>query len=386
MVLQKIFFSHKKYLKTQNRGRMRKVIITIITIFFIVSCSMKVNKPGENKQKMKTVKVETGSITVELEETGEIEPIKEIEIKSKVSGKIVRFYVEEGDFVHLGDVLADIEPDYNQAEQISQVKNSLELAEIRLENRRKDLDDMTKLFAENYISQNQLDEAKDALKEAKISYQSALQQYELIKEIESEGNVSKLISSASGTVIHRAVEEGEMVVSNTGSYAAGTVIMTLADLEKMVVNTRINEIDISKIHQNQVVRIQVDAYPYEKYSGMITKIAAMAVDYNNVKVFPIEITISEVDSKLKPGMTANVTIIGEEKEDILVLPIRAIFTDENGQDIVYKVENDSISGSVPIKTGINNFQQVEIVDGLEEGMEIALSKPVKQSEKRKGNK
>jgi HlyD family secretion protein len=189
------------------------------------------------------------------------------------------------------------------------------------------------------------------------------------------------MSVASGTVISKLVEEGEMVVSSVSSYSAGTVILKIANLERMIVKTKINEIDISKIHIGQKVKIKVDAYPYQQYFGEIIKIAAMATDFSNVKVFPIEIEIEKVDEKLRPGMTANVTIIGEERKDILVIPIRAIFSDETGQDIVYKVENDSISGSLPIKTGINDFQQVEIVDGLEEDMEISLSEPAKKEEK-----
>jgi HlyD family secretion protein len=362
---------------------MKKIGILIIIGILLWSCSAKVGKAGKKDDvKLRTATVKRGKITVELEETGEIRPIKEIEIKSKVSGKIIRFYVDEGDFVKKGDLIADIEPDYNQAEQISRVKSNLDLAKIRLDNRTKDLEDVKKLFTENFASRNQLENAQNALTEASINYQSAWQQYELIREIETEDNVSKLLSVASGTVISKLVEEGEMVVSSVSSYSAGTVILKIADLERMIVKTKINEIDISKIHTGQKVKIKVDAYPYQDYFGNIIKIAAMAADFSNVKVFPIEIEIKSVDEKLRPGMTANVTIIGEERKDILVIPIRAIFSDEMGQDIVYKVENDSISGPLPIKTGINDFQQVEIVDGLEEDMQISLSEPAKKEEKK----
>jgi len=339
---------------------------------------MKKGKKHPN-DKVKTTEVKKGEITIKLEETGEIQPIKEINIKSKVSGKIVKFYAEEGDFINKGEVIADIEPDYNQAEQISRVKNNLELTEIRLKNRKEDFTEKTKLFETQYISKKEIDAAKDALKEAQINYDSALQQYNLIKEIETEGNVSKLISTASGTVIQKLVEEGEMVVASSGSYSAGTVILKLANLKRMIVSSQINEVDISKIHKSQDVDIEVDAYPYEKYNGTIIKIAAMAINYNNIKVFPIEIEINNIDEKLKPGMTANITIIGEKKKDILVVPIRSIFSNEDGEDIVYKVENDTISENISIKTGINDFQQVEIIEGLNEGDKISLSEPKKIS-------
>ena len=355
--------------------------IVIVIVIVIGAISSKKKKSGKAAaEKVKFHLVEKGMITVKLEETGDIHPIKEIEVKSKISGKILKFFVDEGDFVNKNDLIAEIEPDYNQAETISRVKNTLDLSDLRLKNAQRDLSDKQELFNASYISQKELDSYKDALTEAEINYKSALQQYALIKEIETEENVSKIISTASGTVIQRSIEEGEMVVSNTNSYSAGTVILKLADLKRMIVESRINEVDISKIRNNQRVEIQVDAYPYEKYTGNITKIAAMAVTYNNVKVFPIEIEIKNVDDKLKPGMTANITIIGEKRKDILVVPIRCIFSDEDGQDIVYKVVNDTIGESITVKTGINNFQQVEIIEGIAEGDSISFTEPKKEEE------
>lgn len=357
---------------------MKKVLLVLAALILMMSGCSKGNKDKDevkNNSGGKHHVIETGEIVVKLEETGEIQPIKEFEIKSKVSGKVLHFFIEEGDYVVAGDTIALIEPDYNQAETISRVKSNLELAEIRLENAQRDYNDKKELYEENFISEIELDSYSDALAEAKIGYNAALQQYDLIKEIDTEGNVSNIISSASGTVIQKPVEEGEMVVASTSSFSAGTVIIMLADLERMVVRSRINEVDISKIRKDQQVKIQVDAYPYVDYSGRITKIAAMATEYNNIKAFPIEIEIENVDDKLKPGMTANITIIGEKKTDIVVVPIRAIFSDEDGNDIVYQVKNDTISGSIVVKTGINNFQQVEIIEGITEGDTISFQEP-----------
>ena len=359
---------------------MKKFIIIVVVIVIIVAVVGFISTKNKGKMKHKSEEVKSyivkkGGITVKLEETGEIQPIKEIKVKSIVSGKILKFFVEEGDYIENGDVIAEIEPDYNQAEKIARVKSTLELTAIRLKNAKRDYQDKLKLFEDNYVSQKEIDSYEDALTEAEINYNAALQQNELIKDIETEGNVSKIVSTASGTVIQKSIEEGEMVVASTNSFSEGTVIVKLADLERMIVKSRINEVDISKIRKNQEVEIQVDAYPYTKYSGKITKIAAMAVDYNNIKVFPIEIEIIDVDEKLKPGMTANITIIGEKKKGILVVPIRTIFSDEDGQDIIYKVKNDTIAESCVVKTGINNFQQVEIIEGIAEGDSISFSEP-----------
>lgn len=353
-------------------------LLSIVIAIMSSGCDKAQIKAQRQKQdKPKVHVVKKGNITVKLEETGEIQPIRDIEIKSKVSGRIIRFFVEEGHYVQNGDVIAEIEPDYNQIEMITRVKSNLELAEINLKNTERELNDKKKLYAQDFISSKELEAFEDALTKAQINYRSSLQQYELIKEIETEDNISRIVSTAAGSVIQKTVEEGEMVVSSTGSYTAGTVIVVLADLERLVVKSRINEVDIGKVRKNQLVDVQVDAFPYEKYKGQITKIAAMAVTYNNVKVFPIDIEILDVDEKLKPGMTANITIIGEEKKDILVVPIRTIFSSDDNNDIVYRVQNDTIGAQVFVKTGINNFQEVEIIEGLTEGDSISFSEPIK---------
>jgi len=357
---------------------MKKLLIILVagTLVFSFGCGKKQieSKRGKGKKSKSQHVVKRGSITVKLEETGEILPIKEIDVKSQVSGKIIKLYIEEGDFIHKGDLIADIEPDYNQAERIANVKSNLKLREIRLRNARKDYEDKTKLT--EYISEKELTDSEDYLIEARLNYDNAVSQYNLIKEIETEGNISKMRASASGTIIRKPVEEGEIVVAGSGAYSAGTVVVTLADLERMVVSSSINEVDISKILKGQKVSIKLDAFPYEEFHGSINSIAAMAISSNNVKVFPIKVEIEDVSAKIRPGMTANITIIGEDRQDIIVVPIRSIFSDENGLDIVYKVQSDTISASQIVKTGINNFQQVEIIEGIAEGDTISLVEKV----------
>lgn len=350
------------------------LIIIVVAAFFIFGKKSKKTESQSN-QKIRTTVVEKGEIVIKLEETGEIKPVREIEQKSKVSGKIVKLYFDEGDYVNQGDVIADIEPDYNQTYEITQKTRNLRTAEINLANAERDWNNKKTLFEQNYISETELDSYADALEKARIDHETYQLQYDSIKEIETKNDVSKVVATASGTVIQKQVEEGEMVISNTGNYSAGTVLYILADLRNMVVFSYINEVDIGKIAEDMLVDIQVDAYPYEKYSGIVKSIAPMAEMVNNVKVFPVEIAIDTVDDKLKPGMTANITIIGDKRSDILLVPIRAIFSDQLGNDVIYQVKNDTISGSVQVKTGINDFQNVELILGVAEGDTISLTEP-----------
>jgi HlyD family secretion protein len=360
---------------------MKKVIIWIIAIVVVIvilgTLFRKRDDSPAQSIPLRTVEAKLGEIKVVLEEVGEIQPIREVDIKSRVSGKVVKFHADEGDYVEPGDLIAEIEPDFNQASQISNIRNNLHLNRIRLENAQKDLGRKQTLFDKDFIPKDDVDKAIDELETANINYESALQQFELIREIDTEGNISRIVSTASGTVIQKTVEEGEMVISSTSSFSDGTVILKLADLRQMVVHSYINEVDIGKVFPLQKADIQADAFPYSKFTGEVSKIGVMAITRNNVKVFPLEIIVLEEDTPLMPGMTANVTIYGEAKSDIVVLPIRTIFSNEDGQDIVYKVVNDSLATTgTLVKTGINDFLSVEIIEGVEEGDVISLVEPL----------
>ncbi len=359
-------------------------IIVIVVIAVIVAGVVHMKKKAQmimgQFNAVKSVEVEKGEIVIKLEETGEIQPIREIDIKTKIGGKVTKFFVDENDYVKTGDIIAYIEPTYEQSAQITNIKNNLRSAEIRLKRAEEDVQNSRSLFKKNFISQRELDDAEDEYIQANLEHDKWVEQNQLIEDIETEGTIAKVVATASGTVIDKLVEEGEMVRSDIGSYSEGTVIVKLADLTNMIVSSSINEVDIAKIHKDQDVSIQVDAFPYKNYEGKITKISATAQESNNVKVFDIEITILDSDDHLKPGMTANVTIIGETKSDIVTIPIRAIFNNDEGNDIVYKVVNDTIAGEVVVKTGINDFQKVEIISGLEEGDRISLSAPPSMDE------
>lgn len=359
---------------------MKKIVIGVIILIVLVIigfCSLRLTVSKDSPEtELRYEEARLGEISIILHEIGEIRPLRKVEIKSRISGKVVNFFVNEGDYVERGDLIAEIEPDFNQASQIANIRNNIHITKIRLENAEKEYERRQKLFDQDFIAKSEVDNALDELEIARINHQSALQQFELIQEIDTDGNVSRIVSTGSGTVLEKMLEEGEMVVSSTSSFSDGTVIVRLADLKNLVVNSHINEVDISKVSVGQKAAIQVDAYPNQQFNGFIDRIGTLAITRNNVKVFPVEVRIEEKDTPLKPGMTANVTIYGESREDIVVIPIRAVFSDEHDNDIVYKVINDSLStAGTPVRTGINDFSVVEIIDGVIPGDKVSLIEP-----------
>ncbi|HRX76455.1 MAG TPA: efflux RND transporter periplasmic adaptor subunit, partial [Candidatus Cloacimonadota bacterium] len=320
---------------------MRKKWIVIIVIIVIIAAlavglSRCARKKGEAPQSSgdQTHTVAYGNIESKIEITGEVQPETVVAIKSRVSGKIVKFYVDENDYVQQGQIIADIEPDYVQANTLFNTKASLQLAELALSKARKDHADNQVLLDNNYISQSDFDHSFDALKNAEIQFEQASRQYAMIEDLDVPGTVIHVFATASGTVIERTVNEGEMVSSSINSYGEGTIVMRIADLNKMIVKSNINEVDIAKFKLKQQASIKLDALPYEEFSGAIVKIAPMAITENNAKVFPVEISINATGRQVKPGMTAALSIKGDSREHVIVVPIGAVFADDQNQDIV----------------------------------------------------
>ncbi|HOH60407.1 MAG TPA: efflux RND transporter periplasmic adaptor subunit, partial [Candidatus Cloacimonadota bacterium] len=215
----------------------KKRTLIIIAVLLIVIVAVVLTRCGKAKAKnpadasaaatMHTVAY--GNIDSKIEITGELQPETVVAIKSRVSGKIVKFYVDENDFVTSGQIIADIEPDYVQANTLFNTKATLQLAEITLAKARKDHQDNQVLLANNYISQSDFDHGQDALKNAEIQFEQASRQYEMIRDLDVPGKVTHVFATASGTVIERSVNEGEMVSSSINSYGEGTVVMRIAD-------------------------------------------------------------------------------------------------------------------------------------------------------------
>jgi HlyD family secretion protein len=218
-------------------------------------------------------------------------------------------------------------------------------------------------------------------------------------------------SPMDGLVIRREVELGDTVMSGVSSFNAGTVLMTVADVGTMIIKAGINEVDIGKVRLHQPVRITLDAYPKVRFEGEIERIAPAARLEEKVKVFDVEVAIDRQGTELRTGMTANVDIIGEKREGVLTVPVEAIFKRE-GTDVVYvrkaeapvDEEKGGFLASVfasddesdekeeeldekdrwkrdfearEVETGLASVDAVEILDGLDEGVEVAVEDPTR---------
>jgi HlyD family secretion protein len=385
------------------------------------------DKAGEEKDKVKTAKAEVADVQVRVTEVGSVEPDVKVDVKSVLSGKVVELLVREGDQVRRGQVLARVEPDVNQARDLSQVKNAVSEAEIALNEAKATYERNRDLLAQGLLSAQAGLESETRWRQAKAIHDSAMDKYRIVEEsgvpiavASTTGTMQRLnvTSPMDGVVIRRPIELGDTVMSGVSSFNSGTVLMTVADVGTMIIKAGINEVDIGKVHLDQPVKVTLDAYPKVKFAGKILRIAPAARLEEKVKVFDVEIAIEHQGAELRTGMTANIDILGEKRAKVLTVPVEAIFKKDE-TEVVYvrkpeapkAAEKGGLLSSVfaagksdtppaakldpkdawkekfevrEIETGLAAVDKVEVVKGLAAGTEIAVEDPTRPKEK-KGN-
>jgi HlyD family secretion protein len=355
----------------------KSAAFSLIVFCLLCSCTRSGSSGGnpsyDNPKRRDTppvIRVYRTDITQILEENGEIAPETSAEVKSRISGRVSEILVDEGDFVNKNDIIAKIEPDLEQARVITSLINNLKGKEIALANMKDEYDQKKQLYEKGFISRSEFQKTEDDLSLAEMEYNASYEEYTLFKsEIGSHSNIAverlSILSPIAGMVLKREVEEGELI-SGESSSRSGTLLFTIANLNRLVISVTINEVDIYKIDVGNKADILIAANPQGSYTGTVTKISPYAIDEKGIRVFPTEIMLSEQDTKLRPGMSAVVSISINAKKNVLAIPVTALFIEDNREYVIIPVENGGIN-KLYVKRGINDSQNVEIIEGLKEG-------------------
>ena len=377
----------------------------------------------DEKGKTKTAKAELADVQVRVTEVGSVEPQVKVDVKSVLSGRVVELLVREGDRVKRGQVLARVEPDVNQSRDLAQVKNSVAETEIALAEAKATHERNQGLLGQGLLSAQAGLESETRYRQAKATHDAAMDKYRIVQEsgvpiAMAEAGITQRLNVASpmdGVVIRRPVELGDTVMSGVSSFNAGTVLMTVADVETMIIKAGINEVDIGKVRLQQPVKVTLDAYPKVRFAGAIQRIAPAARLEEKVKVFDVEIAIDRQGAELRTGMTANIDVVGEKREKVLAVPVEAIFKKDEAEVVYVKkpeapkqAAKGGLLSSVfaagkkdgpadkldpkdawkerfelrEIETGLASVDKVEVVKGLSAGSEIAVEDPTRPKEKK----
>ncbi len=370
----------------------------------------KTKNGGEQPLPFRLGKVAAEDLQVSVREVGVVEPETKVDVKSAVSGRVVSLKVREGAVVKVGDLLAEVEPDVNQAQSLSDVQAGVTTAELNLRDAERQLAAQSRLFSDGLIGRETLkdyqikrDLAADALKAAKTRYQ-IVQDRGIPISGEASTQLARVTSPMNGVVITKGVELGETVTSGVSSFNAGTVLFTVADLKSIIIKVNLNEVDIAKVAVGQRVRITLDAYPQKVFGGKVRFVAPSAKLIEKIKVFLVEIALDDLSDAYRTGMSANVEILGEKREKAVSIPLEALQRKE-GETVVYRLKADlkpplvakakeGLAGRgkftwlsenwkdyfdvVPVKAGIATLERVEILSGLKAPEQVALEDPTRR--------
>lgn len=322
------------------------------------------------------VEVTRQDIITSVTATGTIEPVTSVAVGTQVSGIVSRLYVDYNSIVKAGDVIAELDRT-NLTSELKSARANLTSAQSELDYQKTNHDRYKTLYDKGLISANEYEQAR-------LSYIRAQQtvntQKENVKKAETNLGYATITSPIDGVVLSKEVEEGQTVAS---SFNTPTLFTIAKDLTDMRVIADVDEADIGDVKEGQRVSFTVDAYPEDVFQGSVTQVRQQATTESNVVTYEVVISAPNGDLKLKPGLTANVTIYTLELKDVLAIPNKALRFNPNeamlnpGETIanvesrtkVWKKEGPELK-AIAVETGTTNGTLTEITKGLKEGTKI----------------
>ena len=266
--------------------------------------------------------VERGDLMLTAEATGNVEPVRKVEVKSKASGEILRLYVDIGDRVEPGALLAEIDPrDVRNA--FDQAEADLEVAQARLDISLAQLGRSEELLSSGVISRQEHESKNLEYANSQATHVKAKTNYELAQLRLQDVTIR---APMAGTVLEKNVEEGQVIQSASQNVSGGTVLLIMANLQEMQVRTLVDETDMGEIRPGMTASVKVEAYPERPFIGEVEKIEPQAVVQQNVTMFPVIVRLDNRLRLLKPGMNAEVEIAIAEAPSVLLIPNAAVVT------------------------------------------------------------
>ena len=381
--------------------------IVLITGGVVAAKTLSTSSPLDPTQ---LSKAEMGDIARSVVATGKVQPITEVEVKSKASGIVTKLDTDINQTVRTGQVLAQLDQQ-EILDQVAAQKAGLEGAEANARSASAAVD-YDKIAAEapdlpmlehtykrslamqkdGVVSQQALDTAEqqyraaantrdravsqiivDSAKQRQAQAQVAAAEASL-KQLEEQLGYTTITSPIDGVVLSRDVQMGDAVSSILVLGSTATLVMTLGDIHEVYVKGKVDESDIGKVYLGQAARIKVQSFRDKTFQGKVTKIAPLGVEKDNVTTFEVQISIENPGGELKANMTANAEIVLEEHKHVLTVPEQAVLYDKDRNATVWVPDAHGKDGHriVPIKVGLSNGSRIEVTSGLKSGDTVVL--------------
>ena len=360
--------------KTVNTG------LAVIALALMTACS------SEKSVTYSTAKVTKQNISTSITATGTIEPVTKVEVGTQVSGIIDKIYVDYNSVVKKGQVIAELDKT-NLVSELNSAQSNLANAQSSLTYQKANYTRYKNLYDKGLIAANDFESAR-------LSYEQAVQQVKIqqqaVEKARTNLGYATITSPIDGIILSKEVEEGQTVAS---AMTTPTLFNIAQDLTDMRVIADIDEADIGGVVEGQRVTFTVDAFPDDVFNGSVTQVRQEATTESNVVTYEVVISAPNDDLKLKPGLTANVTIYTLEKNNVLAVPSKAlrftpndaIMTDgETIDDVKAKNKLWTREGNTfkahAVEIGTTNGTLTEIVSGIAEGTEVLTDFNISQTE------
>jgi HlyD family secretion protein len=278
---------------------------------------------GESQEKstsVDTAPVERRSLDISADASGQIEPLRVVEVKSRVGGEVQQMPVETGQELQQGALIAMVDPrDVRNA--LSQAQADQALASARVANSSAQRRRAEKLAKEGLLSAQDLETTQLQETDARAQLVKAKTNLQLAQEKAGDVDIRAPIS---GMVIEKTVEQGQIIASASGNVSGGTTLVKMADLSKVQARALVDETDIGRVKPGQPAQVTVEAYPGRTFRGTVSKIEPQAVVDQNVTMFPVLVELENPDRLLKPGMNAEVSVSIAHRENVVAVPNEAV--------------------------------------------------------------
>ena len=332
----------------------------------------------EEEVTFETAKAERQNIHTTITATGTIEPVTSVTVGTQVSGIVSKLYVDYNSVVKKGQVIAELDRT-NLTSELNRAKAELTSAQSTLSYETANFQRYQTLFNKGLVSANDYESAKLSYEKARQTVNSAR---ESVQKAQTNLGYATITSPIDGVVLSKSVEEGQTVAA---SFNTPELFNIAQDLTDMRVIANIDEADIGGVKEGQRVTFTVDAFPDDKFEGTVTQVRQEATTTSNVVTYEVVIGAPNKDLKLKPGLTANVTIYTLEKNDVLAVPSKALrfmpneallkkgeqIEDVDAPQKVWTMEGNTFKAH-KVETGITNGMLTEIVSGISEGTEVLV--------------
>lgn len=356
----------------------KKKTLVIVAVAAIAALAVWLLSGGKKEEKITfdTAAVAPANIMNSITATGTIEPVTSVTVGTQVSGIVSKLFVDYNSVVKKGQVIAELDKT-NLMSQLNTAKTQLATAQSQLNYQTANYKRYKILFEKGLVAADDFDNAKLSYTQAKEQMVSAKEE---VQRAQTNLGYATITSPIDGVVLSKSVEEGQTVAA---SFSTPELFTIAQDLTNMQVVADVDEADIGDVKEGERVTFTVDAYPDDTFEGEVKQVRQEATTTNNVVTYEVVISAPNADLKLKPGLTANVTIYTAERKGVLSVPSKAlrfipqketvgkmkIVDVANAKNKVWTIEGNSIVAH-KVNIGMTDGTNTQIVGGIAEGTKV----------------